>query len=103
MDHPEGKLCPACKNDIGMMAVIEAPLPNMMKCGHCDAPVIYAPVPWRVLGVAMTVFMILLAGLLLADLYWPISLGIMLVMAVAFEVGIAAYLRSNCILQRRAQ
>lgn len=46
MKNSQGKLCPACRNDIGLLAIFEAVLPTRITCPHCDEKLRYAEMPW---------------------------------------------------------
>ena len=41
-----GKNCPGCSKDIGVLAIIKAGFPGKLKCPHCNSKVIYKPFPW---------------------------------------------------------
>lgn len=55
---PDGNECPACGRDIGLFAIIKAPLPNRIYCPHCRERLWY-----RGIGGVLVVFSVLLAAL----------------------------------------
>ncbi|MDF3031866.1 MAG: hypothetical protein K0R03_2424 [Moraxellaceae bacterium] len=57
----DGKHCPACGKDIGLLAVIRAPLPNIgMRCPHCRAALKYEPGFYSVAALAALAYLGLL-------------------------------------------
>lgn len=104
---PDGKICPNCKEDIGIMAIVNAGLPTTVKCSHCNAAVIYKPFPW-LYTVAWALALVIVYSTVKPYMeYFSDTLAIPLfvskviftiVLGLVFEVSIALYLRENAIL-----
>ena len=51
-----GKICPSCSKDIGVLAIIKAGFPSKVKCPHCNSKVIYKPFPWLFASLLTLIF-----------------------------------------------
>jgi DNA-directed RNA polymerase subunit RPC12/RpoP len=97
-----GKNCPSCGRDIGMWAVIRAPLPNRIRCPHCNSRLQYriskaVPITAVLIGIAFAVGAIALdeMGVIRRAVVWGVGLAVMAV----FELVIARYLRERRTLE----
>jgi hypothetical protein len=58
---PRGNECPACGENIGVLAVFRAPLPNRIYCPHCQERLRYGHTDWLV-AAAVLLLSALLVG-----------------------------------------
>ena len=89
----QGRNCPQCGRDIGMLAVIRAPLPDRIRCPHCKARLRYPDTGSILVLVIVLVLIALGVSIRLAN---GIGLTLWLVfvpLAVIIEGTSALYLR----------
>ena len=102
--NKQGKQCPSCKRDIGIWTVLKAPLPTMMRCPHCKAPIQYDEAGGGVIIIVIVMIMpvIYIIGSSMDFIYTmnPIALaivvgGIGVLIWLPFELLMVFYLRKN--------
>ena len=64
--HENGKICPMCNKDIGILSIMFAGLPNRIKCKNCKAPVKYKNIFW------FTIIIFVIALILSGILVWKV-------------------------------
>ncbi len=52
----QGRKCPGCGEDIGLWAIVKAPLPNKIKCPHCKIRIEYENAGWWLVLVSTIVY-----------------------------------------------
>ncbi len=96
-----GTDCPNCAKDIGVASIIKAPLPNMMKCPHCNVKIKYKNLPWLILLTCVTLYVLLIiVAIINLDVIQYqrnrlVELLIIFALWMPFEVVIARALRKN--------
>ncbi|MDH3349012.1 MAG: hypothetical protein OEM02_13055, partial [Desulfobulbaceae bacterium] len=59
-----GKTCPTCCNKVGYWSIIKAPLPNLIRCEHCNSALVYEKNGWRLVIFSLILYIILVGGLI---------------------------------------
>ncbi len=102
--NEQGSKCPNCRSDIGLWPVIKAPLPNMMRCPHCNTKIKYEKTGWKIpLLCAISYLVIIYLVLSSATFLDAISFLKMAIIVMTscvilwqpFEFALALYLRKN--------
>lgn len=107
----EGKLCPNCKNDIGVFAILKAGSPSRIKCPFCKTQLKYSPFPAGLLLIFLTVYFCLcILVFMFANEYemteqcwrWGLNASVLLVIPLGLMPGgiVAWYLRNKYSLVR---
>ena len=105
-----GKHCPICNKDIGVLAIMKAALPSRIACPHCKSGLVYKPFPWLLASMCLVIYLALL--LLIILLYQPvffidhplallIQIGFALLLWIPFELFLAKVLRSQSALSAK--
>ena len=105
----DGKHCPACREDIGILTVVLATLPTLIRCPHCRTRLAYrgAIKAWliHILGcialVAAAIYVVFMLPLTVVWQQVAAYLAIVVLPAAVLMVGFAIYLRSRKVLSRR--
>ncbi len=100
----QGKKCPNCDRDIGLWAIIKAPVPSMMRCPHCKSPIQYDEAGWGLifilLVICLPIFSIVFSGMPSLYTMGTIKMSVVVVLIslliwLPFELILALYLRKN--------
>jgi hypothetical protein len=90
--------CPKCDQNIGMWAVLRAPLPNRIYCPHCGTRLEYGGT-WGLIVAAsvLTIVLVLAAALVVNNIddrvtSWVAAGGVFLVGGMLLEVGLVMQL-----------
>ncbi len=117
----QGKKCPGCNDDIGLWAIVKAPLPNKIKCPHCKTKIEYENTGWWLVVVSTIIYISVICIVayqvefafttkryILSTLS-ALQLGLIIfvicmTLGLLVEFVIASYLRSNkkLIIQKKA-
>jgi hypothetical protein len=93
-----GKDCPNCKMDIGLLAIVKAGLPNLIKCPNCKKRLKYKPFPLLLSGVCIIVYLsiiLLLTPLILSKINIVFTCVVAFLLWQPFEYFIAKHLRAK--------
>ena len=101
----DGRYCPACDKDIGLLSVFLAAWPTRLKCPHCKSRLRYDINVWRTFSILVLPLSVVLLALSLMLMHFifgnldpiPLVLSLVLftVLWAAFEVISAVYWRSH--------
>lgn len=104
MNKP-GTTCPICAKEVGFWSIIKAPLPNLIRCEHCNGALVYEKNSWSLVIFSVLLYLIMVGGMLTIAylnietialnkfaLSWAISSVIYWIIG---EFSITAYLRSK--------
>jgi len=102
-----GKNCPSCNCDIGMVAIIKAAWPTRIKCPSCKTNITYKPLPLLLLSICLILyFSIILFLILNSDNLFQqlggygliVELIFIVLLWQPFEIVIAKHLREKATL-----
>jgi hypothetical protein len=100
----DGKHCPLCGADIGVLPIVLAVLPNRIRCPHCKARLAYPGIWDDVMPVSLYALVCLgffanyLAGEFDGSERAVVILGVLFAGWVPLELATAWYLRSHKVL-----
>ena len=97
---PTGNDCPVCGENIGMLAVFRAPVPNRIYCPHCRERLRYGDTNLMIVAamialtlvVAASVWLISFAGVNGTEVDVALGIGAMILGLVAIEVAFVCVL-----------
>ena len=104
MSNEQGKLCPVCKHDIGLWALVKAPIPGRIQCPNCKAGLSYDNSGWGLIliFIVMCLPVISIVASNLTSLYSQGFLKLLLVVlliclaiGLPLEILLALFLRKN--------
>ena len=104
----DGRHCPSCLGDIGIWAIVKAPLPIFVRCPHCSARLAYRSAWGLLITACVVVFAIGIGMLYVLDAIgvsnsvtkFVAVMTVLLVLWTLFEFVGAQYLRRYWILTK---
>ncbi|MDH4317053.1 MAG: hypothetical protein OEV64_01565 [Desulfobulbaceae bacterium] len=100
-----GTTCPICAKEVGVWSIIKAPLPNLIRCEHCNGALVYEKNSWSLVIFSVVLYLIMVGGMLTIAylnletialgkfaITWAISSVLYWIIG---EFSITAYLRSK--------
>ncbi len=102
-----GSCCPSCQQDIGFWAMVKSPLPNAIRCHHCQSKLKYSKDALLLTLLVPAIYLGLLAYLVLGplSLYQSIVINIATALALwfPFELGLTWALRQHYKLEQKIE
>jgi DNA-directed RNA polymerase subunit RPC12/RpoP len=109
----DGKHCPACGKDIGVLAVLLAGMPTRIRCPHCKARLTYGSSVLLVLGVMTLVALATVASCYAVSRYfgarysftdpvkfYGVAIGLVLGLWIPIELAFTVYMRRRGVLRK---
>ena len=91
---PTGNDCPACGENIGIVAVFKAPVPNRIYCPHCGERLRYADTGGLIVGAVVSLIGLVVVGVAVPAVFGfgaplvtgAVLLGVLVLGGAAIEI-----------------